>query len=56
MRKKNTTVPVPEEEPTQEAAGCNAPAPLVVNGSAYVGCMLTDQHEGDHEILIRWRR
>ncbi len=34
---------------------CAAPAPLVVNGASYVGCQLTNGHDGDHSITIKWR-
>lgn len=33
---------------------CNTPAPLVVNGSAYVGCELPLGHEGPHTVTCKW--
>lgn len=33
---------------------CNAPAPLVMNGAAYVGCPLPRGHAGLHEVRIVW--
>lgn len=33
---------------------CEAPAPLVVNGAAYVGCSLSTGHEGPHKVEITW--
>jgi len=33
---------------------CPAPAPLVVNGSPYVGCDLAAGHEGNHKVTIQW--
>lgn len=33
---------------------CDAPAPLVINGAAYVGCSLAKDHEGPHEVKITW--
>lgn len=33
---------------------CPAPAPLVVNGSPYVGCALEKGHDGQHEVRITW--
>lgn len=36
------------------AAHCPAPAPLVVNGSPYVGCQLDAGHEGPHSVTATW--
>ena len=33
---------------------CPAPAPLVVNGSPFVGCQLDAGHDGQHEVRITW--
>jgi hypothetical protein len=33
---------------------CLAPAPLVVNGSPYVGCALEKGHDGPHKVEITW--
>ncbi len=33
---------------------CLAPAPLVVNGSPFVGCKLDAGHDGQHEVRIAW--
>lgn len=35
---------------------CRAPAPLVVNGAAFVGCILPEDHEGPHEVRVTWAR
>lgn len=35
---------------------CGAPAPLVANGAAYVGCSLPKDHEGQHQVTIKWGR
>lgn len=52
------TQPVEEAlavEDTQNiAVPCRAPAPLVVNGSPYVGCQLLENHEGQHEVKVTW--
>ena len=33
---------------------CPAPAPLVVNGSPYVGCAREKGHDGPHKVEITW--
>lgn len=33
---------------------CPTPAPLVVNGSLYVGCALEKGHDGPHKVEITW--
>ncbi len=33
---------------------CPAPAPLVVNGSPFVGCQREAGHKGQHEVRIAW--
>jgi hypothetical protein len=33
---------------------CEAPAPVVVNGGAYVGCVRDKGHDGLHKVEIQW--
>jgi hypothetical protein len=47
-------LPPAEEVEEEVQIACNAPAPLVVNGAAYVGCMLAQGHEEQHEIRVTW--
>lgn len=50
---------IAEESPAIEGTQnlvvpCRAPAPLVVNGSPYVGCQLPENHDGQHEVKVTW--
>jgi hypothetical protein len=33
---------------------CGSPAPLVVNGAAFVGCDLERGHPGHHHVEVVW--
>lgn len=33
---------------------CNFPAPLVINGAPYCGCQLPKDHDGQHEVKVKW--
>jgi hypothetical protein len=47
----------PEGGPVRIRQGCNAAAPLVANGGAFVGCQLdTGDGHKDHSVTIRWPR
>lgn len=35
---------------------CDAAAPLVVNGAAFVGCQLPRDHDGNHKVEVIWAR
>ena len=33
---------------------CGSPAPLVVNGGSFAGCVLPRDHDGQHVVTVKW--
>lgn len=53
---ENALITASLAEPSRLLAPCGAPAPVVVNGGAWVGCSLPSGHAGSHEVTVKWER